>query len=162
LTSPRDVPGLVDFPDGAGNLMTIHLFSSCPMGEDRSKCATDSFGRVHGHRNLRIADASLLCTPPAVNPQGSIMALARRTALHFLNNRKDLDVCLFCKQTLSSSPVRWDGLGRDWSNCWAAVFPASNICRQIPPAKSPALSAAWCFLVRTPHLCAAFLSALKV
>jgi choline dehydrogenase-like flavoprotein len=71
-------------PQGRGNLMTIHLFSSCPMGEDRTRCAVDSFGRVHGFKNLFIADASLLCTAPGVNPQGSVMALARRNALHFL------------------------------------------------------------------------------
>jgi choline dehydrogenase-like flavoprotein len=69
---------------GTGNLMTIHLFSSCPMGEDRKRCATDSFGRVHGFPNLRINDASLLCTAPGVNPQGTIMALASRNTLQFL------------------------------------------------------------------------------
>jgi choline dehydrogenase-like flavoprotein len=72
-------------PPGQASLITIHLFSSCPMGEDRSKCAVDSFGRVHGVKNLHIADASLLCTAPGVNPQGSVMAFARRNALHFLN-----------------------------------------------------------------------------
>ena len=71
-------------PDGLANLMTIHLFSSCPMGEDKSKCATDSFGRVHGFKNLFVNDAGLLCTAPGVNPQGSIMAIARRNALKFL------------------------------------------------------------------------------
>lgn len=71
-------------PNGLANLMTIHLFSSCPMGEDQSRCAADSFGRVHAMDQLYIADASLLCTAPGVNPQGSIMALARRNALHFL------------------------------------------------------------------------------
>ncbi|MSU56770.1 MAG: GMC family oxidoreductase [Pedosphaera sp.] len=71
-------------PDGLANLMTIHLFSSCPMGEDRNRCATDSFGRVHGFKNLFVSDASLLCTAPGVNPQGSIMAIARRNALKLL------------------------------------------------------------------------------
>ena len=71
-------------PDGLANLMTIHLFSSCPMGEDKNKCAADSSGRVHGFKNLFINDASLLCTAPGVNPQGSIMALARRNVLQFL------------------------------------------------------------------------------
>lgn len=71
-------------PNGLASLMTIHLFSSCPMGEDKGKCATDSFGRVHGFNNLYVNDASLLCTAPGVNPQGSIMALARRNALRFL------------------------------------------------------------------------------
>jgi choline dehydrogenase-like flavoprotein len=71
-------------PAASSNLMTVHLFSSCPMGENRRVCAADSFGRVHGFDNLYIADASLLCTAPGVNPQGSIMAIARRNALQFL------------------------------------------------------------------------------
>lgn len=71
-------------PDGIANLMTIHLCSSCPMGEDRNQCATDSFGRVHGFKNVFVNDASLLCTAPGVNPQGSIMAIARRNTLRFL------------------------------------------------------------------------------
>lgn len=66
------------------SLMTIHLFSSCPMGEERRLCAADSFGQVHGVPGLYLGDASLLCTPPSVNPQGTIMALARRNALKFL------------------------------------------------------------------------------
>jgi choline dehydrogenase-like flavoprotein len=74
-------------PSGLANLMTIHLFSSCPMGEDLSRCATNSFGRVHGFNNLYVSDASLLCTAPGVNPQGSIMAFARRNALNFLGSR---------------------------------------------------------------------------
>jgi choline dehydrogenase-like flavoprotein len=68
------------------NLMTIHMFSSCPMGEARDRCATDSFGQVHGHRNLFVNDAGLLCTAPGVNPQGSVMAIARRNAMQFLNS----------------------------------------------------------------------------
>ena len=67
------------------SLMTVHLFSSCPMGENEEHCALDSFGQVRGHRNLIVNDASLLCTAPGVNPQGSIMAFARRNALHFIN-----------------------------------------------------------------------------
>lgn len=72
-------------PHGKASLITIHLFSSCPMGENPANCAVDSFGRVHGAKNLWVADASLLCTAPGVNPQGSIMAIARRNAWHFLN-----------------------------------------------------------------------------
>lgn len=74
-------------PSGLASLMTIHLFSSCPMGEDRAKCATNSFGRVHGFKNLYVNDASLLCTAPGVNPQGSVMALARRNVIRFLNGK---------------------------------------------------------------------------
>jgi choline dehydrogenase-like flavoprotein len=85
MRSPSDLAS-IPRPLPAGDVipMTIHLFSSCPMGENRSLCATDSYGRVHGVENLHIADASLLCGAPGVNPQGSIMAIARRNALKFL------------------------------------------------------------------------------
>lgn len=86
LRCEADLSKLPDLlPDGLVSLMTIHLFSSCPMGEAPGKCATDSFGRVHGFRNLCLNDASLLCSAPGVNPQGSVMAIARRNALHFLD-----------------------------------------------------------------------------
>jgi choline dehydrogenase-like flavoprotein len=71
-------------PRRATNLMTIHLFSSCPMGGDENRCPADSFGGVRGAPGLHIADASLLCSAPTVNPQATIMAIARRNALHFL------------------------------------------------------------------------------
>jgi choline dehydrogenase-like flavoprotein len=74
-------------PADGSSLMTVHLFSSCPMGENRALCATDSFGHVHGAPDLFVNDASLLCTAPGVNPQGSIMALARRNTQHYLENR---------------------------------------------------------------------------
>jgi len=67
------------------NLMTIHLFSSCPMGENTARCAANSYGQLHECNSLYINDASLLCTAPGVNPQGTIMAIARRNVLHFLN-----------------------------------------------------------------------------
>ena len=41
-------------------------------------------GAVPGFPNLFVNDASLLCTAPGVNPQGSIMALARRNVMKFL------------------------------------------------------------------------------
>jgi choline dehydrogenase-like flavoprotein len=72
------------FAAGQANLMTIHLFSSCAMGENLDRCAVDSFGNLHGVEGIHVADASLLCTAPGVNPQGSIMGIARRNALHFL------------------------------------------------------------------------------
>ena len=77
-TIPESIP-----PDRT-SLMTVHLFSSCPIGENRKLTAADSFGRVHGLPGLYLADASVLPTAPGVNPQGSIMAFARRNALHFL------------------------------------------------------------------------------
>ncbi|UVK48303.1 GMC family oxidoreductase (plasmid) [Mesorhizobium sp. AR07] len=67
-------------PQAATNLMTIHLFSSCPPGERRDVCAVDSYGRVRGLENLFVADGSLIPEAPGVNPQLTIMALAFRAA----------------------------------------------------------------------------------
>lgn len=66
------------------NLMTVHLSSSCPFGEFAHRCAADSYGKVHGIDGLYVNDASLLCTQPVVNPQGTIMAVARRNVMRFL------------------------------------------------------------------------------
>jgi choline dehydrogenase-like flavoprotein len=88
-TNERGPADAVDGPlVASAALMTIHLFSSCPMGEDRSRCAVDSFGGVHDVDDLYVADASMLCGAPGVNPQGTILALARRNAVHFLDRRR--------------------------------------------------------------------------
>jgi len=85
LRSVAEVAALpAELPRTGTSLMTIHLFSTCPMGENRQLCATDSFGRLHGVSNIIVSDASLLCTAPAVNPQGSVMAFARRNVLRYL------------------------------------------------------------------------------
>jgi choline dehydrogenase-like flavoprotein len=87
LTSPDDLKKITTLAGDQANLMTIHLFSSCPMGEVRERCVTDSFGRVHRVPHLHVADASLLCGPPGVNPQGSIMAIVRRNVADFLERK---------------------------------------------------------------------------
>jgi hypothetical protein len=68
------------------NIMTVHLMASCPMGEDRKRTAVNSWGQVHGQPGLHVSDVSTLCTSPGVNPQGTIMALAKRNSDYFLNN----------------------------------------------------------------------------
>jgi nucleoside-diphosphate-sugar epimerase/choline dehydrogenase-like flavoprotein len=70
-------------PIEAMGLSTVHAFSSCPMGENPDVCATDSFGKVAGFRNLYINDASLIPDSPGVNPQGTTMAIALRNLDHF-------------------------------------------------------------------------------
>jgi choline dehydrogenase-like flavoprotein len=70
-------------PLSALSLTTVHAFSSCPMGERADRCATDSFGSVPRYENLYVNDASLLPDSPGVNPQGSVMAFARRNAIRF-------------------------------------------------------------------------------
>ncbi len=73
-------------PRGGLDLSTIHLFCSCPMGEDTSRCAVDSYGRLHGARNIYLNDASILPASPGVNPQAVIMAVARRNAEQILKS----------------------------------------------------------------------------
>lgn len=88
LKSVEDVAGLPDtLAPGDCNATSVHVFSSCPMGENEALCATDSFGRVPGADGLRIIDASLLCTPTVVNPQGTVMAIAHRNAQRALEER---------------------------------------------------------------------------
>jgi choline dehydrogenase-like flavoprotein len=86
--SMRNLGDLAALPDtlplDRTSLMTIHLFSSCPMGENPDLRAVDSFGRLPDCPGLRVSDASLLPTASGVNPQGSVMAFARRNALQFL------------------------------------------------------------------------------
>ncbi len=66
------------------SLSNVHAFSTCPMGEKKEICATDSFGKVYDFENLYISDASIIPDAPGVNPQGTVMALALRNAKHFL------------------------------------------------------------------------------
>jgi choline dehydrogenase-like flavoprotein len=70
-------------PRSALSLVTVHAFSSCPSGERHDRCATNSYGRVYGFKNLYLNDASILPDSPGVNPQGTVMAMARRNALRF-------------------------------------------------------------------------------
>ncbi len=87
LHSMEDVNKLpASIPAATSNLMTIHLFSSCPMGENRHVCATDSYGKLHGVEGLYINDASLLPTALGVNPQGTVMAFALRNIDHFIKH----------------------------------------------------------------------------
>lgn len=66
------------------SLMTVHLTGTAAMGEETSRTAVDSYGRVHGVDNLRVNDASMLPWAPGVNPQGSVMAIAHRNVDAFL------------------------------------------------------------------------------
>jgi len=57
-----------------------HLFGGCVMGSDPRRSVCDERGRVHGYRGLIIADASQIPSNLGVNPQHTIMALARLRA----------------------------------------------------------------------------------
>jgi choline dehydrogenase-like flavoprotein len=63
-----------------------HLFGGCPMGTNADRSVCDANGRVHGYQGLVVADASVMPTNLGVNPQHTIMALARRFAEQLLSN----------------------------------------------------------------------------
>jgi len=69
------------------SLSTVHVLSTCPMGELEESCPVDSFGRLRGFENLRLADASVIPDSPTVNPQCTTMALALRIAERFLEEQ---------------------------------------------------------------------------
>jgi choline dehydrogenase-like flavoprotein len=62
-----------------------HLFGGCVMGSDPSDAVCDGRGRVYGTEQLYIADASAIPTGLGVNPQHTIMALARLWAEQMLD-----------------------------------------------------------------------------
>ncbi len=72
------------FTPAAASLMTVHLTGTAPMGEDTTRAAVNSFGRLHGLDNLYVNDASMLPWAPGVNPQGTLMAVAHRNVAAFL------------------------------------------------------------------------------
>ena len=69
-------------------LSSIHLFSSVRMGRDEN-CPLNSYGKLkEGSGNIYVNDASMLPTSVGVNPQGIIMALAKRNVENFIQNIK--------------------------------------------------------------------------
>jgi choline dehydrogenase-like flavoprotein len=55
-------------------LYASHPMGTCRMGADPARSVVDPDGRVHGWRNLHVADASVFPTSLGVNPQVTVMA----------------------------------------------------------------------------------------
>jgi choline dehydrogenase-like flavoprotein len=88
VTSRADLAMLGDrFTAKAASVMTVHLCSTVPMGDDASVAAADSHGRVRDTDNVYVNDASLLPDAPGVNPQASVMAVAIRNTRRFIEGR---------------------------------------------------------------------------
>ena len=60
------------------NMFSVHLFGTCPMGENQSKCAIDTTGKIFNYNNIYVCDSSILPTATNVNPQGPLMLLAHK------------------------------------------------------------------------------------
>jgi choline dehydrogenase-like flavoprotein len=67
-------------PAGAGPSSGQHQAGTLRMGADPATSATDPAGRVWGHDNIRVADASVHVTNGGVNPVLTIFANALRVA----------------------------------------------------------------------------------
>lgn len=63
-----------------------HQAGTCRMGIAPERSVTDMHGRVWGHPNLYVSDASLHPTNGGFNPVLTIMAMAARNADHILAN----------------------------------------------------------------------------
>jgi choline dehydrogenase-like flavoprotein len=76
---PNEIHKLKEAPLDPRAYISIlsHLFGGCVMGKDAERSVCDARGRVHGYEGLHIADASAIPTNLGVNPQHTIMALAR-------------------------------------------------------------------------------------
>jgi choline dehydrogenase-like flavoprotein len=86
--APDEVQQLRDAPLDPRAYVAIlsHLFGGCTMGKDPARSVCDERGRVHGYEGLYIADASAIPTNLGVNPQHTIMALARYWAEQMLHD----------------------------------------------------------------------------
>lgn len=68
------------FKLGKISISAAHLMGGCRMGHDPKTSVTDIWGRVHGKKDLYVADASLFPAASEVNPYLTIMALSDRVA----------------------------------------------------------------------------------
>ena len=62
-----------------------HQAGTCRMGHDPRTSVTDTWGCVHGHANLFVADGSLHVTNGGLNPVLTILALSYRIASRLLS-----------------------------------------------------------------------------
>lgn len=68
------------FKLGKISIATAHLMGGARMGVDPSLSVTNPWGRIHGQKDLYVADASLFPAASEINPYLTIMALADRVA----------------------------------------------------------------------------------
>jgi choline dehydrogenase-like flavoprotein len=82
LSSPRDLPLLAErgVVEHELALFSAHPQGGCALGRDPQRSVCGWAGQVHGVAGLHVCDGSLFPLSVGVNPQITIMALARRTA----------------------------------------------------------------------------------
>jgi choline dehydrogenase-like flavoprotein len=58
----------------------LHLMGGCCMGMDSTKSVVGPDFRLHGFRNIYVADSSIFPNAPGINPSLTIMALSKKAA----------------------------------------------------------------------------------
>ncbi len=85
IRSLGDIPALrAGVEAGKAQVTAIHLHSTVPMGAEQKGCPADEYGKLRAFENVWVNDASLLPDTPGINPQGTILAIARRNAERML------------------------------------------------------------------------------
>jgi len=64
----------------------LHLMGGCVMGADPVRSVVDPEFRLHGKKNIFIADSSIFPNAPGINPSLTIMALSKMAADRILRN----------------------------------------------------------------------------
>ena len=74
------------FRRGLAPIASAHPQGGCRMGRSIETSVVDSYGRLHGARNIFVCDASVFPTSVELNPYLSVMAIADRTADYLRSN----------------------------------------------------------------------------
>ncbi len=85
--APDEIDLIKDAPldPRAWTAILSHLFGGCVMGADATRSVCDGDGWVHGYEGLMVADASAMPSTIGVNPQHTIMGIARLRARQLLD-----------------------------------------------------------------------------
>ncbi len=71
-----------------GKPITVHSQGGCGMSKNPDDGVTDPGGQVHGCPGLYVMDASLHCRSVGVNPTPTILAIAERNVLEFIQRAR--------------------------------------------------------------------------
>lgn len=64
----------------------LHLMGGCVMGTDQAASVVNPEFRLHGKKNIYVADSSIFPNAPGINPSLTIMALSKMAADQILRN----------------------------------------------------------------------------
>jgi choline dehydrogenase-like flavoprotein len=83
IFSKQGAKEIVDSPFYFG----LHLMGGCSIGTETKNSVVDPEFRVHGLKNIYIADTSVFPSAPGINPSLTAMALAEKLSEQLINNK---------------------------------------------------------------------------